>query len=132
MNMKLAPFAAAVALGLTLLAVAPAFAHHSFDVDYDTTKVANLTGVVTKLDWTNPHAYLSIAFKDDSGATKTVAIELGPPYALTRGGWKRDTVKIGDKVTVEEAALSKDGSPRAGATQNTKLVLTSGEKLPMR
>ncbi len=130
--MKLNPFAAAAMLGLAMLAVTPAVAHHSFDVDYDTTKVVNMTGVVTKLDWTNPHAYLSIAFKDERGATKIVAIELGPPYALTRGGWKRDTVKIGDKVTVEEAALSKDGTPRAGATQNTKLVLASGEKLPMR
>jgi Family of unknown function (DUF6152) len=130
--MRMIPIASIAALGLTMLAVAPAFAHHSFDVDYDTTKIANLSGVVTKLDWTNPHAYLSIAFKDESGATKTVAIELGPPYALTRGGWKRDTVKIGDKVSVEDAALSKDGSPRAGATQNTKLVLASGEKLPMR
>ena len=116
---------------LVFLAI-PAIAHHSFDVDYDTTKIANLTGVVTKLDWTNPHAYLSIAFKDEAGALKTVAVELGPPYALTRGGWKRDTVKIGDKVTVQDAALSKDGSPRAGATQNTKLVLASGDKLPMR
>ena len=130
--MKLTPLASAAALGLALLAVTPAVAHHSFDVDYDTTKVANMTGIVTKLDWTNPHAYLSISFKDEGGATRIVAIELGPPYALTRGGWKRDTVKIGDKVTVEEAALSKDGSPRAGATQNTKLVLTSGAKLPMR
>jgi len=119
-------------LVLTLLAASPVMAHHSFDVDYDTTKIASMTGVVTKLDWTNPHAYLSIAFKDETGAQKTVAIELGPPYALTRGGWKRDTVKIGDKVTVEDAALSKDGSPRAGATQNTRLVLASGEKLPMR
>lgn len=130
--MKLSPSASTAVVGLLLLSAASAIAHHSFDVDYDTTKIANLTGVVTKLDWTNPHAYLSIAFKDESGATKTVAIELGPPYALTRGGWKRDTVKIGDKVSVEEAALSKDGSPRAGATQNTKLVLASGEKLPMR
>lgn len=130
--MKLNSFATLAALGLAMLAATPAIAHHSFDVDYDTTKIANMTGIVTKLDWTNPHAYLSISFKDEGGATKTVAIELGPPYALTRGGWKRDTVKIGDKVTVEDAALSKDGSPRAGATQNTKLVLASGEKLPMR
>ena len=130
--MKLIPMASLAAAGLALLMAAPALAHHSFDVDYDTTKIANLTGFVTKLDWTNPHAYLSISVKDDSGASKIVAVELGPPYALTRGGWKRDTVKIGDKVTVEDAALSKDGSPRAGATQNTKLVLASGEKLPMR
>lgn len=130
--MKLTLFASTVALGLAALAAAPAFAHHSFDVDYDTTKIANMTGIVTKLDWTNPHAYLTISFKDEGGETRNVAIELGPPYALTRGGWKRDTVKIGDKVTVEQAALSKDGSPRAGATQNTKLVLASGAKLPMR
>ncbi len=130
--MRMIPLASMAMLGLALLAVMPAAAHHSFDVDYDTTKIATLTGVVTKLDWTNPHAYLSISVKDDSGASKIVAVELGPPYALTRGGWKRDTVKIGDKVTVEDAALSKDGSPRAGATQNTKLVLASGEKLPMR
>ncbi len=121
-----------LAVVAALLAAIPAVAHHSFDVDYDTTKIATLSGVVTKLDWTNPHAYLSISSKEEGGAIKIVVIELGPPYALTRGGWKRDTVKIGDKVTVEAAALSKDGSPRAGATQNTMLVLASGEKLPMR
>jgi hypothetical protein len=115
-----------------LLAAMPLLAHHSFDVDYDTNKTANLTGVVTKLDWTNPHAYLYISSKDEGGAVKNIAIELGPPYALTRGGWKRDTVKIGDKVMVQAAALSKDGSNRAGATQSTFLVLGSGEKLPMR
>lgn len=130
--MKRKIFGSVLACGLALLPVAPAVAHHSFDVDYDTNKIANLTGVVTKLDWTNPHAYLSISFKDDAGAVKIYAIELGPPYALTRGGWKRDTVKIGDKVMVQAAALSKDGTPRAGATQNTFLILASGEKLPMR
>ena len=61
-----------------------------------------------------------------------VTVELGPPYALTRGGWKRDTVKIGDKVTMQDTALAKDGSDRAGSTQNTFLVLSSGQKLPMR
>lgn len=121
-----------MAYGLVLLTALPLVAHHSFDVDYDTNKIANLSGVVTKLDWTNPHAYLTISYKDGAGAVHNCAIELGPPYALTRGGWKRDTVKIGDKVSVEAAALSKDGSDRAGATQNTKLVLASGEKLPMR
>ena len=128
--MKFSTFA--VVLGLAILGAAPAVAHHSFDVDYDTTKIATMTGVVTKLDWTNPHAYLSIAFKDETGATKTVAIELGPPYALTRGGWKRDTVKIGDKVTVEAAALAKDGSNAAGSEQTTHMILASGQKLPMR
>ena len=130
--MKRYVFVSMLVCGMAFFAVAPARAHHSFDVDYDTNKIANLTGVVTKLDWTNPHAYLSISFKDDAGSIKIYAIELGPPYALTRGGWKRDTVKIGDKVMVQAAALSKDGSPRAGATQNTFLILANGEKLPMR
>jgi len=121
-----------IGLILLLATAIPAVAHHSFDVEYDSNKTADLSGVVTKLDWTNPHAYLYISSKDEGGAVKNIAIELGPPYALTRGGWKRDTVKIGDKVSVQAAALSKDGSPRAGATQSTFLVLASGAKLPMR
>ena len=121
-----------LALGLMILAVTPIVAHHSFDAEYDDTKLATLTGIVTKLDWTNPHAFVSITFKDESGATKNFTVEMGPPYALTRGGWKRDTVKIGDKVTMQDTALAKDGSERAGSTQNTRMVLASGQKLPMR
>ena len=60
-------------------------------------------------------------------------LELGPPYALVRGGWKKDTVKIGDKITVEGAALAKDPKNHwAGALPTTFLVLPSGDKLPMR
>jgi hypothetical protein len=57
---------------------------------------------------------------------------MGPPYALVRGGWKKDTVKIGDKVTVEGAALAKDGSNSAGSLPTTMMVLSSGQKLVMR
>lgn len=113
-------------------AVSPALAHHSFDAEYDANKTATLTGIVTNVEWINPHAFITISFKDESGATKEMKVELGPPYALTRGGWKRDTVKIGDKITMQDTALAKDGSNRAGSTQNTFLVLASGQKLPMR
>jgi hypothetical protein len=113
-------------------AVSLAFAHHSFDAEYDANKTATLTGIVTNVEWINPHAFITISFKDESGATKEMKVELGPPYALTRGGWKRDTVKIGDKITMQDTALAKDGSNRAGSTQNTFLVLASGQKLPMR
>ncbi len=116
---------------LAALAVT-AFAHHSFDAEYDSNKIATLSGVVTKVDWVNPHAFISFVMKDDNGASKTFTMELGPPYALIRGGWKRDTVKIGDKVTVEGAALSKDGSNRGGSLQTTMMVLSTGEKLTMR
>jgi hypothetical protein len=120
------------ALGIMVLSSTPAVAHHSFDAEYDANKTANLTGIVTKVEWINPHAFVSISFKDESGATKNYTVELGPPYALTRGGWKRDSVKIGDKVTMEAAALAKDGSNRAGSTQNTFMITAGGEKLPMR
>jgi hypothetical protein len=113
-------------------AISPALAHHSFDAEYDANKTATLTGIVTNVEWINPHAFITISFKDESGATKEMKVELGPPYALTRGGWKRDTVKIGDKITMQDTALAKDGSNRAGSTQNTFLVLANGQKLPMR
>jgi len=89
-------------LSLLMLTVTPAKAHHSFDAEYDSTKIATFTGVVTKLDWQNPHAYLYVNTKDESGAIKPLRFELGPPYALIRGGWKKDTVKIGDTITVRE------------------------------
>jgi Family of unknown function (DUF6152) len=116
-----------------ILCAATLLAHHSFDAEYDATKVADFTGVVTQLDWQNPHAYLYANVKDPSGATKNIRFELGPPYALLRGGWKKDTVKIGDTITVTGGALAKD--PRnnwVGAVNSTTLVLSSGEKLTMR
>jgi hypothetical protein len=112
--------------------VLPALAHHSFDAEYDASKTATLTGIVTNVEWINPHAFISISFKDENGVTKDFKVELGPPYALTRGGWKRDTVKIGDKITMQDTALAKDGSNRAGSTQSTFLILGNGQKLPMR
>lgn len=130
--MRMSILVSMAALGIMVLSSTPAVAHHSFDAEYDANKTANLTGIVTKVEWINPHAFVSISFKDESGATKNYTVELGPPYALTRGGWKRDSVKIGDKVTMEAAALAKDGSNRAGSTQNTFMITAGGEKLPMR
>jgi len=113
-------------------AVLPALAHHSFDAEYDGNKTATLTGIVTNVEWINPHAFITVSINDHNGGTKEIKVELGPPYALTRGGWKRDTVKIGDKITMQDTALAKDGSNRAGSTQNTFLILANGQKLPMR
>jgi len=129
MKMRIGTFAA---ISLLLLIVVPAFAHHSFDAEYDSNKPTTITGVVTKLDWINPHAYVFIDTKDESGADRGFRVEMGPPYALVRGGWKRDTVKIGDKVTVSGAALAKDGSNAAGSMQTTSMTLATGQKLVMR
>ena len=130
--MRLSMVCSLMAFLLTLLAVKPLAAHHSFDAEYDSKKPVTVSGIVTKLDWVNPHAFVYIDTKDDSGAVKHFKIEMGPPYALVRGGWKRDTVKIGDNVTVEAAALAKDGSNAAGSEQTTRMILASGQKLPMR
>ncbi len=127
--MRIGTFAA---ISLLLLIVVPAFAHHSFDAEYDSNKPTTITGVVTKLDWINPHAYVFIDTKDENGAVRGFRVEMGPPYALVRGGWKRDTVKIGDKVTVSGAALAKDGSNAAGSMQTTSMTLATGQKLVMR
>jgi len=121
-----------IIVGLTLFAGSPARAHHSFDAEYDSKRPVTVTGYVTKLDWVNPHAFVFIDVKDENGAVTTIKIEMGPPYALVRGGWKRDSVKIGDRVTVEGAALAKDGSSAAGSMQTTMMVLASGQRLGMR
>jgi hypothetical protein len=131
-NMRLKVLGSLLPLGLILIGV-PAAAHHSFDAEYDAAKIATFTGVVTQVEWQNPHAFIFMNCKDESGAVKNLRFELGPPYALVRGGWKKDTVKIGDTVTVEGGALGKD--PRlnwVGAVPSTQMVLASGEKLTMR
>jgi hypothetical protein len=130
--MKLSTVGSLLVLGLMMLTATPMTAHHSFDAEYDAKKIMTISGIVTKLDWVNPHAYVFIDSTDESGAVKTFRVEMGPPYALVRGGWKRDTVKIGDKVTVEGAALAKDGSNAAGSLQTTSMVLSTGQKLVMR
>jgi hypothetical protein len=120
------------ALGAIVLTASVVSAHHSFDAEYDSKKPITVTGFVTKLDWINPHAYVYLDVKDDSGAVKNYRVEMGPPYALVRGGWKRETVKIGDKVTITDAALAKDGRNAAGSMPSTSMTLADGQKLVMR
>lgn len=122
-----------ILIGVLVLAGLPLAAHHSFDAEYDSSKSVTLTGVVTKVDWINPHGFIHINVEEKGGAIRTYAIELGPPYALTRGGWKRDTVKSGDTVTVVNGAPAKDpASNRVGATRETSLQLSTGEKMVLR
>ena len=124
------------AVVMALLALAGAAvglrAHHAFEAEYDAAKVITISGTVTKLDWINPHAFIVIDSKDASGAVRSYRVEMGPPYALQRGGWKRDTIKIGDRDTGEGAAAAKNGKDEAGSMQTTQMVLASGQKLPMR
>ena len=116
--------AAAVMLGL-MVAAAPAFAHHSFAAQFDTKKPITLTGVVTKLEWTNPHAHFFISVKDESGAATIWDFELGSPNGLMRRGWNRNSLKPGDMVTVM-GYKAKDDSKMANARS---VSLADGRKI---
>jgi len=107
-----------LALGLFAGAV-PVFAHHSFAAEFDGKKQISLTGVVTKVDWVNPHAYIYIDVKGEGGAVVNWGIETGAPNMLYRQGWRKDDLKVGDMVTLD-AFLAKDGS-HTGAAYQVKL-----------
>jgi hypothetical protein len=91
-----------VALLLLLLTAlaAPAAAHHSFAAEYDAQAPITLTGVVNKIEWTNPHAYVYIDVKDDSGSLITWSFEGYPPNTLKRTGFSRDLLKTGETITI--------------------------------
>jgi len=84
-------------------------AHHSFSGQYDRAKPHTITGTVTRVEWLNPHIYLYVAVKDDAGKETVWAAEGGAPNSLYRQGWRADTVKAGEVVTVD-GYLARDGS----------------------
>ncbi len=95
-------FRAVVFTASVIAAVAPAAAHHSFAAEFDITKPVTLVGKVTKIEWTNPHAYLFIDVAEpQTGTVTNWEIEMGSPNGLTRLGWTRNLLKSGDGVTVD-------------------------------
>ena len=121
-NMK---FAVVAAGALMLLASVPAIAHHSFAAEFDATKPIKLTGTVTKIEWMNPHAYFYIDVKEADGKVTNLGMEMGSPNGLMRQGWSRNSMKIGQEVTVE-GSRAKDGSNIGNARS---VVLEGGQRL---
>ena len=119
--------AALTGLGLASLITGSALAHHAFTAQYDSEKPVALTGVVVKIEWLNPHAYFFIDVADEaSGEVATWEAEMGSPVVLMRQGWTRDSMKIGDEVSVE-GIRARNGSLSLNAQS---VVLTStGQRL---
>jgi len=102
-----------------LLAGRPVLAHHSFAAEFDSEKPITLTGIVTKVEWTNPHVWFYINVKDEKTGTVTNwGAEMGPPHGLQRRGWRQNTLKIGDSVTVA-GSMAKSGVKRMNASKVT-------------
>src|SRR5262245_59235449 len=109
-----------------VLSAAPAFAHHAFATEFDAQKPVTMKGIVTKIDWVNPHVWFYINVKNDNGTIENAGFEKGGPNRLRASGWTKETMKIGDEVIVE-GSLAKNGSRNVNAKNVT--MASTGKKL---
>jgi Family of unknown function (DUF6152) len=106
-------------IAFALLAFAlPLLAHHSFAAEFDASKAIRITGALTKIEWTNPHSYFYVDVKDEKGNVEKWGCEAGSPGALSRRGFKRGDIKLGDTIVVD-GYRAKDGSKLMDARRVT-------------
>ena len=117
--------AAAAVFAALLLSALPAWPHHAFAAEFDPKRPVKLRGVVTKMEWINPHAWMHVDAKDADGKVTSWMIEAGTPNTLFRRGFTKDSLKIGTEVLVD-GYQSKDGSNTANGRDVT---LPDGRKL---
>ena len=115
----------AIAALLLILAAKPALSHHAFAAEFDAKKPVKLRGVVTKMEWINPHAWIHIDVKKPDGTVEEWMIEAGTPNTLLRRGFTKDSLKAGTEVFVD-GYQSKDGSLRANGRD---ITLPNGKTL---
>lgn len=122
--MNLKPVSLMVAAAFLWIA-APVLAHHSFAAEFDADDPIDLTGIVTKIEWRNPHTFFYIDVEAEDGRFENWALEMGSPNGLMRRGWTRNSLQIGDEVSVV-GSRAKDGSLKGNVRS---VVLSSGERL---
>jgi len=123
MKSQIAAFSAALGL---LLATPVIIAHHSFAAEFDAGKPVNLKGIVTKIEWSNPHTYFYVDVTGADGKVVNWGMEMGSPNGLMRQGWTRNTMKVGDEITVE-GSQAKDGTHVGNARVVT--MVATGKRL---
>jgi hypothetical protein len=111
--------------GLLLLATAPIFGHHSVSAEFDVNRQITYAGVVTRVEWSNPHIYFYVDVRDAKQKVTNWAFEGAGPNTLARLGWLRDSLKVGDRVTVV-ALPARDGAAVASARE---VRLANGRKV---
>ncbi len=122
MRAKLSVYAGVIGI----LASVPAISHHSFTAEFDVNRPIELTGTVTRIEWTNPHAWLYVDAEDENGNLESWAIELLGINALLRRGWTRDSLSAGDLVDIRGFG-SRDGSNTGNAS--AVVMSSTGEAL---
>jgi hypothetical protein len=121
------PFVAGLFL---LIGVTPLVAHHSFAAEFDSKQPVQVKGVVTKIDWMNPHTWVYVDVKDEAGAVQKWQFETGAPNELVRRGWKMDDLKVGDQVSIDGFRAKKPISNTGLYTGNARsITLPSGLKV---
>jgi len=116
-------FIAVVAL---LMGAATARAHHSVSAEFDTSKPIEFKGTIKKVDWTNPHIYTSVEAKTPDGKTVVYRVEGGPPNSLFRQGWRKDSLKVGEEVTVKGIRAKREDSMNVG---QATITTADGKKM---
>ena len=103
-----------LAAAALLVAAVPASAHHAVAAEFDTHKPISFTGTVKEMQWTNPHIYTLVEVKNQDGSTTVYRVEGGPPNALFRQGWRKDSLKAGEVVTVTGLRAKNEQSMNVG------------------
>lgn len=115
----------AIAVAVAWMGAVPAVAHHSFSAEFDSTKTITLTGKVTSVRWSNPHAWIYINVQGADGKVVNWAFETATANGLYRRGWRKDDLEPGTVVTIE-GYLARNGTPTANAS---RITLPDGRRL---